>query len=111
MDIFNSLLTSSVTSRLRIAPFIPGEDRSSPAYEFKGMGSGFSVLNSSLVNSIKAATCTYNEVTFTGRVYIRDSQSDGPLLELSYTGGLEDRLGVYLLHMDAAANEILLGYR
>ena len=73
------------------------------------MGSGFSITE--LSDKIRAASCLYNEVTFTGHIFIRDSQSDGPLMELSYAGGLESGLNVYLLHMDSAANEIVVAYR
>ena len=60
---------------------------------------------------IQKASCLHNEITFSGRVYIRDSQSDGPLLELVYSGGLESGQPLYILHMDAAANEIILTYQ
>lgn len=98
-----------VANTLRGAPFIQGMDKSLPAYDFSGLGTGFSV--SRLSNAIREASCANNEVTFTGRVFIQDSQSDGPLLELSYGAGLEKGLVVYVLILDAAADEIILGYR
>lgn len=111
IDVFNhALLTEpALVSTLRPAPIIGGMDRSSPAYDFSGIGSGFSLAG--LSDTIREASCAHREVTFTGRVFIRDSQSDGPLLELSYGAGLETGLVAYVLIMDAAADEIILGYR
>ena len=84
-------------------------DRSRPAYDFSGLGTGFSV--SGLSDIMRESSCANNEVTFSGRVFIQDSQSDGPLLEVSYGAGLHKGLVVYLLVMDAAADEIVLAYR
>ena len=111
INIFEDILISDpdLSEGLVGAPFVHGIDSSMPAYEFSGLGSGFTIT--SMSNVIREASCTYNEVTFSGRVFIRDSQSDGPLLELSYAGGLESGLVVYLLIIDAAADEIVLGYR
>ena len=64
-----------------------------------------------LSEAIREASCTHNEVTFTGHVFVKKSESDGPLIELSYAGGLENGLVVYLLHMDGAADEFVLAYR
>ena len=80
-----------------------------PAYEFQGHGSGFSLTGFSSL--LREASCLHREVTFSGRVFIRDSQSDGPLLELAYSGGLESGRPIYIVHMDAGANEIIFGYR
>ena len=111
IDIFDNLITHDplTASTLKEAPSIPGIDKTAPAYEFAGLGAGFS--STDLSDDIRKSSCASNEVTFTSRVFIRDSQSDGPLLELMYTGGLNDGIPVYLLHMDAAANRIVLAYR
>ncbi len=111
MDIFNEILHShpEIASGLSPSPLIQGMDTSSPAYEFTGMGSGFSLT--SMSNRIRELSCDHNEVTFSWRAFIRDSQSDGPLIELSYSGGIESGLAVYMVYMDAAANEIVIAYR
>lgn len=110
-DIFENIHTKQpeLANSFKDAPFVQGVDKTTPAYEFLGMGSGVSVT--SLSDEIRHASCVHNEVTFTGRVFIQDSQSDGPLLEVAYSGELENGFVVYLLYMDAAANEIALVYR
>ena len=111
INIFEDMLASDpdIIDQLKVAPYVQGMDVTTPAYEFAGLGSGFAITSMSV--SIRKASCEYNEVTFNGRMFIRDSQSDGPLMELSYAGGLQNGLVVYLLHVDAAAGEIILGYR
>ncbi len=92
-----------------MAPFINGMNPDLPAFEFVGMGSGF--LLSNLSSEIRRASCMHKEVTFSGLVYIRNSQSDGPLLEVAYSSGLEAGRPVYIINMDAGANEITVAFR
>ena len=111
LNIFNEIASNhhDLAESLNIPPLIQGTDTSTPAFEFAGHGSGFSIKTMS--DGIQKASCLHNEITFSGRVYIRNSQSDGPLLELVYSGGLESGQPLYILFMDAAANEIILTYQ
>jgi hypothetical protein len=111
VDIFDHVIQREpeIARRLRGAPFIQGMDSSAPAYDFSGLGTGFSL--SGLSENIRRASCASNEVTFTGRVFIQVSESDGPLVEVAYGAGLEKGLVVYLLVMDAAADEIVFAYK
>lgn len=111
INIFNEVITRyhSIAQGLTTPPLISGMDPNIPAYEFAGLGSGFSITN--LSDAIREASCLHKEVTFSGQVFIRDSQSDGPLLELAYSGGLEAGRPIYIVHVDSAANEIIIGYR
>ena len=110
-NIFNEITSNHhhLAESLSTPPLIQGTDTSIPAFEFAGHGSGFSITTMS--DRIQTASCFHNEITFSGRVYIRDRQSGGPLLELVYSGGLEPGQALYILFMDAAANEIILTYQ
>jgi len=92
-----------------MAPYINGMDTGYPAFEFTGMGSGFLMANFS--SAIRKASCLHKEVTFSGFIYIRNSESDGPLLEVAYSSGLEAGRPVYIVNMDAGANEIIVAFR
>ena len=86
-----------------------GADESSPAYEFTGQG--FHISEKGLSDGIRAASCATNELTMYASVYFRDSQSAGPLLELSYANMAASRLPIFGMSMDAHFDEISVFFR
>ena len=111
INIFHEVTTKhpEILSQLTMAPLVNGMDTNLPAFEFVGMGSGFLMPNFS--SAMREASCIHKEVTFSGFVYIRNSESDGPLLEVAYSSGLEAGRPVYIINMDAGANEITVAFR
>lgn len=100
---------SDVVQGLKIAPFVKGVEKDSPAFEFAGRG--VHISSSHLSDAVRHASCLVNEVTIYASAFFRDSQSSGPLLLISPTGeaGRTDPLwGVY---MNAHTDELMVAYR
>ena len=62
-------------------------------------------------DALRRASCSTNEVTFYGSVYFKDSNSGGPLLDISYSEGAGSMIPVYEMYLDAEADTVSLNYR
>lgn len=75
-------------------------------------GSGFHLSDLDLSDKIRAASCASNEMTMYTSVFFLDSQTAGPVLQLSYSmGGELMSFPVFGLYLSADADEIQVVYR
>lgn len=111
IDVFQEVLSnhSDIANTLIQAPFVRGADETSPAYEFTAHG--FHISEKGLSDSIRAASCATNELTLYWSVYFRDSQSAGPLLELSYANMAASKLPIFGITMNGVTDEIIVFYK
>ena len=111
MNLFQELLSNFTTQArtLTQAPYIPGMNTQAPAYEFSG--TGISVTRQSMSDELRSVSCSSSELTLYGSVYFKDSNSGGPLLDISYAGAAGSRMPVYGMYVDAEADSISLTYR
>ena len=113
VDIFQEVISNftGIAQQLTPAPTFRGVDLSTPAYEFRGRGSGIHLSSRQFSESIRRASCANNEFTFYTSIFFRDSNSDGPVFELWYPGDVAGNLPVLAVYMNAGADEITIMYR
>ena len=100
---------SRIASGLRQAPYVAGVDVNIPAYQFQG--NGFNLLDAKVSNAIRSSSCASRELTIYASIFFRDSQSDGPLLDIAYADGLGASCPAFGLYLDAKADLVTLAYR
>ena len=111
MNLFQELLSNHTTQArtLTPAPYIPGMNTQTPAYDFSG--TGISMTRQSTSDALRSASCSSSELTLYGTVFFKDSNSGGSLLDISYAGAGGSMMPVYGMYLDAEADSISLTYR
>ena len=106
-DYYTSIASRRLNGNINLneGPRIEGTDFSVPSFEFSG-SHGLRIKDPRIINGIRNATCTSNELTLYGKIFFKINDTGGPVIEL--VSNNETFIGLVVCKL---SNEIIVSYK